>query len=150
MSRCGLYAASCLVLLLLPAAVYAHGAYLSEPHTTINSMMPRIYVQYTNAGSTFSLLGFDANISNNENVGKNVSFFVVSRSPNTASYILGKNLRELAPRSNYTYMINYTLPGINNNTRLFVTVFTDDYIVSRSISIAVRAPPAGSNLTQHQ
>ena len=145
-----LYGMAALVLLLLPAAVYAHGAYLSEPHTTINSMMPRIYVQYTNAGSTFSLLGFDANISNNENVGKNVSFFVVSRSPNTASYILGKNLRELAPRSNYTYMINYTLPGINNNTRLFVTVFTDDYIVSRSISIAVRAPPAGSNLTQHQ
>ncbi len=145
-----LYGIIVLSLLLLPVAMYAHSAYLSEQHTAINSLMPRVYVQYTNAGAAFSLLGFNANVSNNEQAGKNVSFFMVSRSPNTASYILGKNLMMLGPRSNYTYMINYTLPRINNGTKLFVTMFTEDYIVSRSVNITVRVPPVGQNRTQHQ
>jgi uncharacterized membrane protein len=136
-----MYGAAALLLILLPTAVYAHSAYVSEQRMTINSIMPRISVNYANGGVAFSLAGFNANISNNETTGRNISFFIVSRGPNTASYILGKNLKMLAPESSYTYVVNYTLPVVNNNTRLFITVLTQDYIVSGHYNITIRLPP---------
>jgi hypothetical protein len=135
-----LYGTAVLLLILLPTAVYAHSAYVSEDHITINSIMPRLSVEYVNGGVEVGLAGFNANISNNEAEGRNISFFIVSRGPNTASYILGKNLIMLAPESSYTYVVNYTLPVVNNNTKLFITVLTQDYIVSGHYNVTIRLP----------
>lgn len=132
-----MYGIALLLLILVPAAVYAHGAFSSRRYIGVGSIMPRLSVGYSQSGPAFGLLGLNVSVANGQQVAKNVSLFIVSRSPNTASYLLGKNFHELGPYQNYTYEFNYTLPVVNNNTRLFLTIFTSNYIVSKRLSVSI-------------
>lgn len=143
-----LYGAVALAALLLLVAVYAHGAYVATKGIAINGIMPRISVQYASGGGMFfGLIGFNANISNNEAEARNISFFIVGRNPNSAGFVLGKNLMTLEPDSSYTYAVNYSMPLVGNSTRLFIVAMTNDYMVSRSINLTIRLPKGaiGSN-----
>ncbi len=132
------YAAIAIAVMLLVVAAYAHGIYVSRQGISINGVTPRI--SYVQNGNLFVLLGLDVNVSNNEAVERNVSFFIVSRDPNYMTYALGGSFPELASGSSAIYETNETLVGVSNDTQLFITAFTDDYMVSRQLNLTLKAP----------
>ncbi len=132
------YAAAALVVLLLAVAIYAHDGYVSKQGISINGVVPRI--SYVQGGNFFVLLGLNISASNKEAVARNVSFFIVSKDPNYMTYALGGSFPELASGSSAVYETNETLVGVSNGTQLFITAFTDDYMVSRQLNLTVKAP----------
>ncbi|MGA3020391.1 MAG: hypothetical protein ABSD68_00360 [Candidatus Micrarchaeales archaeon] len=135
------YAFAALVLIGVVVAIYSHAAYVENQGIRINSIIPILYISNATGGNMYRLGGFVANVSNNEPVAENVSFYMTSRSPNNEAYTPGSMLPVLAPGSSRNYTINFQLGLVNNSTRLFVMVFTRDYITSTTLNITIRAPP---------
>jgi hypothetical protein len=130
-----IFCVAALFLVLMLTAIYAHGAYANERRISLDALVPIISTYNTTNGPLFFLRGFVANVSNNEAVSRNITFFVASSNPTSYTYVLGRNLDSLAPGSSHAYVIDYSLPMISNGTKLFVTAITDDYMASRQIGI---------------
>lgn len=128
---------SFLAVLLISAivAAYMHSTYTAERTLHINSIMPIVLVN-PNASNIYryALGGMVVNITNNGSSNETVSFLMVSRSPNNEAYVLGMTQKQLKPRSFSNYTLSYQLPLINNNTELFVSAFSEDYITSKAIN----------------
>jgi uncharacterized membrane protein len=138
------YAFAALVIVGVIVAVYSHGTYVANQGIHINSIIPIIYVSSTTSRNLYSFGGFIANVSNNEPVAENVSFYMASRSPNNEAYTPGSLLPSLAPGTSKNYTINFQLSMVDNSTRIFVLVFTKDYITSTVMNITIRAPPGNA------
>jgi uncharacterized membrane protein len=125
------------VLIAITAAVYLHEDYANSDLVRINSMMPIIYVSQS---GQYSLGGVLANLTNNGNVSENVSFYLLSRSPDGWTSIAGSTMPPLKPGTTSDYIINYNQPMINNSTHLFLFVSSRDYITNSELNITIRPP----------
>jgi uncharacterized membrane protein len=126
------------VLIAIVAAVYLHEGYVKSDLLKINGMMPIIYV---NQNNQYSLGGVLANLTNNGNVIENVSFYLISRSPDGWVSVAGSTMPPLKPGTASDYIINYNQPMINNGTRLFLFVSSKDYITNSELNITISPPP---------
>jgi uncharacterized membrane protein len=132
---------ACIAFILIAAvlvAVYAHGIYLKTSPFRINTVMPVIFVD--SLAGTYSLAALNINVTNNNNLQQVVTFYVISRSPNYESYTLGPTLGLLNASSSRTYVINYQLPMVNNNTRIVIFAFSTDYTASKQLNLAINPP----------
>jgi len=122
-----------LVILFAVIAVLMHASYAKQDTLQINRIMPVVYTsqQYFSLGSIF------VNVTNNGNANETVTFDIASRSPNQQAYVLGSTLSQLAPGQSFNYQINFQLPLVNNNTRLFVFAFSKDYTAHAQLNFSL-------------
>ena len=137
------YSALALVAVIFVVMVSLHSSYASKDTLRINQMLPIIYVNFNNyTGSyQYSLGGIRMNVTNNAKSDETVSFLIVSRNPNGEAYVLGTTVNTLSPMSTANYTLNFQLPMINNNTKLFVVMFSKDYIASKERDIQINYKP---------
>jgi hypothetical protein len=138
------YAFAALALVGVIVAIYSHAIYMENQGIHINRITPIIYISSAASGNLYSLGGFVANVSSNEPFPENVSFYIVSRSPNNEAYEPGALLPQLAPGSSRNYTVSFQLGRIDNSTRIFVMVFSKDYITSTTLNITLSAPPGSA------
>jgi len=84
----------------------------------------------------YSLNGFIANVTNNANHNETITFYIISRSPNSEGYAMGSLLPQLAAESTRNYTVNFQLPLVNNKTRILIFAFSKDYITSNVIELS--------------
>ncbi len=123
-----------LFALALVVAVAAHYTYLTGPHIEIEKVLPIISVQSGAQGPEFGLIGMRVIVNNTFDKPENVSFSIVSRSPNSAGYALAPSLNATPAISTYNYTLTYALPLVNNRTEISVTLFNPDYTYTRTIN----------------
>jgi uncharacterized membrane protein len=140
--RHALYAVIGFSVFALAVAICSNSSYLQQQTLTINRIMPVLYLQNSFNGAYFSLGSLFINVSGTGPTPQNVSFYMVSRSPNFEAYALGSLLPKLSPNSSYNYTIDFQLPMVNNSTKIFVFAFSKDSIVSKELDLAAIAPPS--------
>jgi len=113
-------------------AVYSHNAYAANNLISINKVYPIIGV----SSYGYYLNGFIANVTNNAEQNETVSFYIISRNPNNEAYVLGSLLPQLATGSTRNYTVNFSLPLVDNKTRIFIFAFSKDYITSNVIVLS--------------
>jgi len=113
-------------------AVYSHNAYAANNLISINKVYPIIGV----SSYGYYLNGFIANVTNNAEQNETVSFYIISRNPNNEAYVLGSLLPQLAAGSTRNYTVNFSLPLVDNKTRIFIFAFSKDYITSNVIVLS--------------
>jgi uncharacterized membrane protein len=126
------------VFIAITAAVYLHEGYVKSNLLKINSIMPIIYVGQNNQ---YSLGGVVANLTNNGNISENVSFYLLSRSPDGWISVAGAAMPPLKPGVASSYILNYGQSLINNSTRLFLFVSTENYIANGELNLTIKSPP---------
>ena len=138
------YSALAVIAVVLVATICLHYSYAAKDTLHINQMMPIVYVSLNNYTHNyqFSLGGIYLNLTNNGRSNETVSFLMVSRSPNNEGYVLGTTLKTLPPEGTANYTLNYRLPMIDNSTKLFVVVFSKDYMTSKSLNIQINYTPS--------
>lgn len=129
-----------LAAVFIVLAVYANYSYTKAATLQMNSVMPVIDLQQGYYGIQPSLGGLQVNMTNNGNTAENVSFLVVSRSPNNEGYMLGSTLHQLAPHQTYDYQVSFQLPLVDNSTKIAVIAFSKDYIVSKKFNLTIAIP----------
>ena len=126
------------VIASVVAAVYAHGAYASEKRIQLNKVIPIIYLGRTQSGGYYpELSGIAANVTNNNLESENLSFFIVSRSPNDHEYVLSPTLRPIQGGATHQYNLSYYLPLVGNSTHIMVIVFSKDYIAQKTMKLNI-------------
>jgi len=113
-------------------AIYSHNAYVANNLISINKVYPIIGI----SSYGYSLNGFIANVTNNANHNETITFYIISRNPNNEAYVLGSLLPQLAANSTRNYTVNFSLPLVNNNTRILIFAFSKDYITSNVIVLS--------------
>ena len=136
-----LYSMAAIVVIAVIAMVCLHYPYANASTLHIGTMMPIIYVSPSSSGYQYSLYGIMANVTNTGQSTETVSFLMVSRSPNNEAYVLGTTVNTLAPMSYHNYQLDYRLPMINNSTKIFVFVFSKDYIAGKKLNIELNYTP---------
>ncbi len=126
--------AAALLLALIALMAYSHNGYVAESKFSITRIYPVLYPSPYYPGH-YSLSGLLVNLSSNSKTNETLTFYVVSRSPDQEGYVLGSTLPRLAPMSSRLYLINYTLPLVNNKTGIFLMVFSQDYLSSRTLRL---------------
>jgi uncharacterized membrane protein len=148
-----LYSALAIIVIVFVAMLYSHYSYMSEDTFYINQAMPIVYVGFNNYTDQyqFSLGGIFIKMTNNAAHSENVSFLMVSRSPNNEAYILSTTVNALPPEGASNYSLDYQLPMVNNSTKLYVVAFSKDYITSKELNVSIeyrpQVIPAGGNQT---
>jgi len=99
---------------------------------SINKVYPIIGV----SSYGYSLNGFIANVTNNASHNETITFYIISRDPNSEAYVLGSLLPQLAASSTRNYTVNFSLPLVNNKTRILIFAFSKDYITSNVIVLS--------------
>ncbi len=113
---------------------YAHLSYASADIISISRVIPAIAPSNASYGG-YALAGLDVGVANNGNTPEPVSFAIVSRSPSNFAYMIGATGgRSLQPQASSDYFIPFSLPLVNNNTRVFIIAFSPDYTATYSLS----------------
>lgn len=137
-----LYVSLGIILIAMIACVYSHGIYVhSENRIAINNVEPIIRVTYGANGYQFGLEGFNLNFTYYGGGNGTVSFYLVGRNPTFTGYVLGSAVHSFEPGVAYDYNLGYTIPYINNSTKLMLFLFDKNYIVSREINLELNPPP---------
>jgi len=113
-------------------AIYSHNAYAANKLISINKVYPIIGI----SSYGYSLNGFIANVTNNANHNETITFYIISRDPNNEAYVLGSLLPQLAANSARNYTVNFSLPLVDNKTRIIIFAFSKDYITSNVIALS--------------
>jgi len=121
-----------LVIVFSIFGVYSHNAYTANKLIVINKVYPVIGIR----SYGYSLNGFIANVTNNANHNETITFYIISRSPNSEGYAMGSLLPQLAAESTRNYTVNFQLPLVNNKTRILIFAFSKDYITSNVIELS--------------
>lgn len=136
-------AVSALAIIGIASAVYAHWIYTQQNPISIVNSTPIIYVtgqSQSPNGYSYVLGGILLKAARSESAGT-VSFYVASRNPDYEEYFLGQmQANANASNKNVTegnYTLDYQLPLIDNGTQLFVVAFSDGYITSKHIGLAL-------------
>ncbi len=135
-----------LIAIAVIIAVPLHNATVSGPGITIERAWPILSVQQGYYGTQFALLGVKVQVNNTSPYDQNVSFYVVSRSPNNEAYVLGSQLNVSRAHSVSNYTVQYRLPLVDNRTELLVSMFSTRYTYTRILNLSslgsVGCPPA--------
>lgn len=123
-----------LAIFALLLAVYSHGVYENQNYIKMTNITPIVY--YSGYSGFYSLGGLIVNVTSNMDAPTNVSFYIVAKAPDQEGYILGSELQQLQPHSSQTYTLNYSLPAVNQNTRLFIVAFSPDYITAKNFNFS--------------
>ena len=130
-------AAIALIVVSVVLAAVLHVYYESRAQIGISSIMPVLYSQGQYPGQ-FSMAGVLVNLTAQQQMyGRNVSFYVASRSPNGYAYFLRN---EISSTPSHAFMLNYSLPLIGNNTKLFIMAFDNNYTASKEMAINPQFP----------
>jgi len=114
-------------------AIYSHNnAYAANKLISINKVYPIIGI----SSYGYSLNGFIANVTNNANHNETITFYIISRNPNNEAYVLGSLLPQLAAKSTRNYTVNFSLPLVDNKTRILIFALSKDYITSNVIALS--------------
>ncbi|MDE1849296.1 MAG: hypothetical protein KGI00_01055 [Candidatus Micrarchaeota archaeon] len=125
-----------LVLIAALMAAVAHDEHESSRLVAINSITPVLYQSnvygYQNG---YALGALSINVSSDYDSQQNVSFYIVSRSPNLQGYILAMQLPKLPAHQSIVYNVDYRLPLVNNHTKIFVVAFNERYMASKELEL---------------
>jgi len=127
-----IYGILLIIIVFFIFAIYSHNAYAANKLISINKVYPIIGI----SSYGYSLNGFIINVTNNANQNETVSFYIISRNPNNEAYVLGPLLPQLAVNSTRNYTVNFSLPLVNNKTRILIFAFSKDYITSNVIALS--------------
>jgi uncharacterized membrane protein len=132
-------------------AVPLHNSTINGPGLAIQHAWPILEVQQGYYGTQFALIGVKVELNNTSEYSQNVSFYVVSRSPNNEAYILGSELNVSMAHTVSNYTINYQLPLVDNGTELLVSGFSTRYTYTKILNLSslgnVGCPPLCTNQT---
>ncbi|MEM3177836.1 MAG: hypothetical protein QXT36_01445 [Candidatus Micrarchaeaceae archaeon] len=126
------YAIVVIAIVFAALAVYSHTAYTAHRLLSINRIYPVLGV----SGYGYYMRGFVANITNYASSNETVTFYMVSRSPNAEAYLLGSLQPQIAAHSTRNYSVDFTLPLVNNRTKVIVFAFDKDYVTSTLITLS--------------
>ncbi len=125
----------------MAVAVPLHGSTVSGPGISIEHAWPIISVQQGYYGTQFALIGVRVQLNNTSPYDQNVSFYVVSRSPNNEAYALGSQLNVSRAHSVSNYTVQYQLPLVDNGTKIMVSAFTPDYTYTKLLNLSALGKP---------
>ncbi|MDE1851775.1 MAG: hypothetical protein KGH69_03755 [Candidatus Micrarchaeota archaeon] len=130
------YALAFVVVASLVLAAISHDEYLRNRSIAIDSITPVLYPSSVYGYQNGYALGeLRINVSSNADYQQNVSFYIVSQSPNLQGYVLSVQLPKLPAHESVAYNISYRLPLVNNHTKIFVTAFDERYIASKELDL---------------
>jgi uncharacterized membrane protein len=144
-SKNPIYASLAAIVIAVTAIIiYSHQSYLAQNTLVINKVTPILYSLPQYGSGYLAMEGLIVNVTNNNNVNENVSFYIIARSPNNEGYVLGSELRTLPPRSSYNYSLSYQLGLVGNTTQLFIMAFSSDYTTSTHFAFGNLSRGSGS------
>lgn len=125
-----------LVAIGVTTAIFAHQSYLeSSKGLHITAATPIISVQSGYYGEQFGLLGIKVTLNDTLRTAGNVSFYVVSRDPANAQYLLADEFNASGYGTVSNYTLNYSLGLVGSQTSLVIFAFNKDYITSKTLNL---------------
>ncbi len=117
--------------LLLLIVIYAHGIYTKENTLSITYIAPLI----NGTDNTYTINTVKINVTNNGNSYENVSFLYIYNRENSGNYILSTTINGIAPHSYQNYTLDFNIKNVTNSSRIYIIVFSKDYIIWRELQI---------------
>jgi hypothetical protein len=131
------------VVVGVASCVYAHYAYTdSSSRIAIGNMAPIITLipNPNSGGYSVALSGLNVNVTYYGSGNGTLSFYLLTRKPKFQGYTLGSELRTFSPGAQYNYVLNCTLPSVDNNTEILLIVFDKNYFASKKINLVLNIP----------